>query len=181
MEVKIYNNYVLCLVLNKGETHSTIIQLDRAGLGGYKLNYSSYVENSKLKDLKCLDKIRQEIILNCENEVNKLKSNLVSTNASDYTDEYNRDIMNLKKRIKTLAYRLSECDIEFEDERFVNLLHEIYQSKKQLGSFANEYTSDARKKNGTIKYKIKQEEHDRDKKLALLDLDLMKKVIENRQ
>ena len=104
---------------------------------------------------------------------------LVSTR--DFTEENERDILSLKKRIQTVAQRLSEADLENEDESFGNRLHELGQLKKQLGSFKNEYKDDARKKNGTVKYNIRQEEIAMNYELSLLDLDMLDKTLKGEQ
>ena len=122
-----------------------------------------------------MDELRNEITEKYTGKIISLKQTLVSV--GDFTEENERDILSLKKRIQTVAKRLSEADLENEDESFGNLLHELGQLKKQLGSFKNEYKDEARKKNGTIKYNIKQEEIAMNHELALLDLELLDKVM----
>lgn len=183
MNIKIYNSnndfYNLCIVLHEGEEKSTITRLERCGYGktNHILRNCETIQNEKILDLETLPKIRLKLIEKFKVEIDKKKEKLVSTKASDYSDEYNKDVLSLKKRIQTVAKRLSECDLEFEDADFNNRLHELYQMKKQLGSFANEYTENARKKNGSVKYEIKQLEKERDRRLDLLDMSLFEKVL----
>lgn len=173
MEIKIYNNMQLCLVHHEGEVKSNISTLQN----GKQLSSSYKVDTTNLKDLSNLDSLIEKIKSDCEIKIDELKLKLQSTKPSDYSEQYEADVLNLKIRIQTVAKRLSEADLEFEDESFKNRLHELGELKKQLGSFKNEYTDDARKRNGMIKYKIRELESDMARKLQLLDLDLMEKVI----
>lgn len=173
MNIKIYNNMQLCLVHHEGEVKSNISTLQN----GRQLSSSYKVDNISLGDLSTLDSLIERIKSDCKIKIDELSLKLQSTKSSDYSEQYEADVLNLKCRIQTVAKRLSEADLEFEDESFKNRLHELGELKKQLGSFKNEYTDDARKRNGTIKYDIKKLESERDRKLQLLDLELMERII----
>ncbi len=174
MNIKVYDNQRLCLVLYEDVVSSTICMLEiGSNQNTFKLSYPKSVKNSLISDISNIDNLKKLINKSYDENTEKLRAQLVSTNASDYSEEYNNDVLNLKARIKTVAKRLSESDLENEDESFGNLLTEIWQLKKQLGSFANEYTQDARKKNGTIKYKIRELEKSRERELGLLDLNVL--------
>lgn len=168
-------------MLYEGETTSTISFLEISqSVKRFRLSAGISVINSKLLDVSLLDTIRYTASKGFDDRILELKSKLKSTNASDYSEEYLKDIMSLKFRIQKVARKLSECDLEFEDETFGNYLHELYQLKKQLGSFANEYTSDARKINGKIKYDIKQIEGEKYLTLGVLDLDILDKILKDK-
>lgn len=184
MNIKIYNNgnkNHLCLVLHENDTTSLISFIEiYSSVKRFRLSAGINVMNSMLLDVSLLDTIRSNIVKYYDNKISELKSKFKSTNASDYSDEYLKDVMSLKVRIQKVAKRLSECDLEFEDETFGNYLHELYQLKKQLGSFANEYTSDARKINGKIKYDIKTIEAEEYITLGVLDLDILDKILKDK-
>lgn len=179
MNIKIYKSGVprLCFVLHEGEESSTISYIEKSISITGKLQLSKpYTTNNKtLFDVSELDELRNGITKKYVENIDALKKTLVQV--GDFTEENERDILSLKKRIRTVAKRLSEADLVNEDESFKNRLHEIGELKKQLGSFKNEYKDDARKKNGTVKYNIKQEEIKMNYELSLLDLELLDKSL----
>lgn len=179
MNIKIYESGIprLCIVLHEGEESSTITYLEKSIsiTGKLQLSKPYTTSNGYLLNTDKLDKLRDRIIKKYTDKIEALKQMLVST--GDFTEENERDILSLKKRIQTVAQRLSEADLENEDESFGNRLHELGQLKKQLGSFKNEYKDDARKKNGTVKYNIRQEEIAMNFELSLLDLDMLDKTL----
>jgi len=181
MNIKIYKDSQLCIVLYEDALVSTIVGIERANNSriSHRLSSSKTVKSLDLKGISYIEELKQLIIEKYESQIEELKSNFVSTKPSDYSDEHNRDIKALKKRIQTVAKRLSEADLTNEDETFNNYLHEVYQLKKQLGSFANEYTAIARKTNGTIKYKIREVESIKSRELSLLDLGILNRVLKN--
>ena len=156
MNIKIYKSGVpiLCIVLHEGEESSTISYVEKSTAVTSKLQLSKpyTTSNKNLFDIGGLDELRNEITEKYTGKITTLKQTLVSV--GDFTEENERDILSLKKRIQTVAKRLSEADLENEDESFKNRLHELGELKKQLGSFKNEYKDEARKKNGTVKYNI---------------------------
>ena len=179
MNIKIYNGRIprLCFVLHEGKESSTIIYLEKslAITGKLELSRPYTRSNKDIFDTEELENLRNIVINKYTGKIDALKQTLVSTR--DFTEENERDILSLKKRIQTVAQRLFESDLENEDESFGNRLHELGQLKKQLGSFKNEYKDDARKKNGTVKYNIRQEEIAMNYELSLLDLDMLDKTL----
>ena len=183
MNIKIYESGIprLCIVLYEGEQSSTITYVEKSMsiTGKLQLSKPYTTDNKYLLGADGLDGFRDKIAKKYTYKIDALKQTLVSTR--DFTEENERDILSLKKRIQTVAQRLSEADLENEDESFGNRLHELGQLKKQLGSFKNEYKDDARKKNGTVKYNIRQEEIAMNYELSLLDLDMLDKTLKGEQ
>ena len=179
MNIKIYVSGTprLCIVLHEGEESSTIACLEKSIsiTGKLQLSKPYTTDNKYLLSANGLDEFRDRITKKYTDKIEALKQMLVST--GDFTEENERDILSLKKRIQTVAKRLSEADLENEDESFKNRLHELGELKKQLGSFKNEYKDEARKKNGTVKYNIRQEEVAMNYELSLLDLDILDKTL----
>ena len=179
MTIKIYKSGAprLCIVLHEGKESSTISYVEKsiAITGKLQLSKPYLANNNNLFDIGGLDELRIEITEKYISKITALKQTLVSV--GDFTEENERDILSLKKRIQTVAKRLSEADLVNEDKSFGNLLHELGQLKKQLGPFKNEYKDDARKKNGTVKYNIRQEEIAMNYELSLLDLELFSKAL----
>jgi hypothetical protein len=180
MNIQIYNNTCLCVIIAGFGDKSIITPFENKSSIKYKnveisLGQPITVDNNLLQDLSFLDGLIESVKYQHQLEIDSLKLKMVSTRAEDYSEEYNNDLNDLKLRIQIVAKRLSECDLQFEDERYGNLLHELGKLKKQLGSYKNEYTDEARRKNSSIKYEIRQVETLRDNRLRLLDLDELKK------
>ena len=182
MNIKIYKeaDWVrLCVVIYESKEDSVITSLRRPIITRnlpVELDTPKLVDNSLLYDIDdSLAVSRLEVLNKYNTKITELESKLVNT--KDFNDEHERDVFSLKKRIQTVAGRLSEADLDNEDESFGNLLYELGQLKKQLGSFKNEYKDIARKQNGTIKYEISKIRKEMDFKLALLDLDMLYEVV----
>lgn len=182
MEIKIYNKTNLCFVFKQGEEKSIITIMERLISARdtdvpMKLSASTIVDSSMLSDLSELNKIVGNIFAKYNPKIEELESKLMSTKAADYGEEYSKDIYSLKKRIQTVAKRLSEADLENEDESFKNRLHELGELKKQLGSFKNDWVDIARKTNGRIKHDIAEIKRVMYWELMYLDLEVMEKLI----
>jgi hypothetical protein len=178
-DIKIYENKRLCVVIHEGVDKSTVGILETKGIMDlYVLSVSTLVDNSKLLDLSELEGIKQSLTLQHENTISALRDKLQPTDANSHKESYDADVLSLKNRIKTVAGRLSKCDLGHEDESFGNYLHEIWQLKKQLGSYKNEYTEISRKANGKVKYNIRQEEVAFFRRMALLDVNLVYEILE---
>jgi hypothetical protein len=177
--IKIYSKDKLCVVLHEGEEKSVVSFVERGSFAGrYRLSVASLVDNNRLLGLSELESIVAEITSQHNETIKALEVKLQPTDSNSHKESYDADVLSLKNRIKTVAGRLSKCDLEHEDESFGNYLHEIWQLKKQLGSYKNEYTGIARKANSRVKYDIRQENIRYFEDITLLDGNLVYEILE---
>ena len=175
------NKYNLCVVLKEVGEHILISNFE---FEGYNMNPNFTkpykVNKERILDISLLDSIIIELKENYEKDKIELESKLVSTKASDYNDMVEKDKFDLKMRIKKVAKRLSEEDMEFESDydysSFENKLKEICRMKKTLYSYKNNYVSEARRTNGTVKYKLRKLDAEYKEQQKVLDLESINSI-----
>ena len=175
------NKYSVCMCLKDMGDYVLISNFE---FQGYSMNpefTKPYkVNKDRILDISLLESVLSDLKETCEKNKSKLESELMSTKPSDYNDMVEKDKFNLKMRIKKVAKTLSEEDIEFESDydyvNFENNLKEICKMKKMLYSYKNDYVSEARKTNGSVKYKLRELDVEYKKQQKLLDLESINSI-----
>ena len=175
------NKYSICICLKDTEDYVLISNFELQGYGTNPEFTKPYkVNKDRILDISLLESVLSDLKENYEKNKIELESKLVSTKASDYNDMVEKDKFDLKMRIKKVAKRLSEEDMEFESDydysSFENKLKEICRMKKTLYSYKNNYVSEARKTNGAVKYKLRELDAEYKKQQKVLDLESINSI-----
>ena len=175
------NKYSICICLKDTEDYVLISKFEFEGCNMEPNFTKPYkVNKERILDISLLDSIIIELKENYEKNKIEIESKLVSTKASDYNDMVEKDKFDLKMRIKKVAKRLSEEDMEFESDydysNFENELKEICRMKKTLYSYKNNYVSEARKTNGVVKYELRKLDAEYKKQQKVLDLESINSI-----
>lgn len=121
----------------------------------YMVQGNSISELRRITELHSIEEACHIIECHYDNKKEELSNLLKSEKAVDYQGEAQERYNNIKIQIKNTAKNMIEtdCDIEFE-----NKLKTICQLKKSIYNDKNQDIVNARKHNGSIKYKIKDME-----------------------